>query len=57
MKMEDIPEQIQQSSIVGEVFAWNLTQLIIEEIPKSDTKTQILDLIKLRRMYLFKCDI
>ena len=57
MKIEEIPDEISESEILGEAMGWLFLEDFIESFPDSEVKNKILSLMNDRRMELLGMEL
>ena len=57
MLFKDIPNEIKQSELIGEMIGWNMLESLIEDFPASKQKENIIDLIDDRRKQIIELEL
>ena len=57
MNFKDIPPEIGESKLLGEMIGWNILETFIDDLPPSRIKENILDLIDVRRKQIMESEL
>lgn len=57
MKFEDIPKEILDSELVGEMIVWGIIYTLVEVLPESESKDKMLTLIDNRVIGMTKMEL